>query len=207
MPDPEVVTRPKIVLVEGKDEKIFFDKLCVHIEKQADIQILDFGGITQFRKYLKSLKASSSYRSMNVNSLGVIRDAELDMGSAFQSVCDALKASGFAVPSHPSEMVDGDPNISVFILPDCQNQGMLETLCWQAVARSDDSAIPCVHQYLDCLKKSSALPKNADKARLHTFLASRKEPGLLVGEATGKSGYWNLDSSVFKPLKKFLQTL
>lgn len=203
MPAPEEIWSQKIVLMEGKDAEFFFKELCKHIEKN-DLQIMNYGGINELRGFLKTLKGSPGYRT--IESIGIIRDAELKMESAFQSVCDALKANGFAVPSRPNQVVTGKPNISVFILPDCKNPGMLETLCWKAVEEAHDPAIQCVYQYLNCLSREEVSPQNEDKARLHAFLASRKEPGLLVGQATQR-GYWDLYSSVFEPLRSFFKAL
>ena len=63
-----------------------------------------------------------------------------------------------------------------------------------------------VDKYLNCLQEAVVLPKNEDKARLHAFLASREEPGLLVGQATQR-GYWNLNSPIFELLRSFFQLL
>ena len=67
--------------------------------------------------------------------------------------------------------------------------------------------MPCVDEFLNCLKVTAGLPsKNPDKARAHAFLASRDRPELGVGEAA-RASHWQLDSPVFEPLKCFLQAL
>jgi hypothetical protein len=82
---------------------------------------------------------------------------------------------------------------------------MLESLCLDAVA--EDPCLPCVDQFFDCIQAcGAALPANMAKARLQTFLASRPEPGLLLGQASQK-GYWPWDRPAMQPLLQFLRDL
>jgi hypothetical protein len=83
--------------------------------------------------------------------------------------------------------------------------GMLETLCLQAV--SSDPVMPCIDQYLQCVRDLAGTePSNPSKAYLHTFLASRPEPGLLLGQAAHRN-YLPWDSPAFNDVKQFIQTL
>jgi hypothetical protein len=82
---------------------------------------------------------------------------------------------------------------------------MLETLCLDAVA--DDPCAPCVDRFFDCIQERGvALPTKMAKARLQAFLASRPEPGLLLGQASQK-GYWPWDRPALQPLLHFLRDL
>ena len=141
-----------------------------------------------------------------VDSIGVTRDADESSASAFQSVRSLLMSSaGLDAPDEPMVATWGRPRVSVFILPNCESAGMLETLCLSAV--QDDPATPCVEQYLQCLEETANMPsRNPDKARAHAFLASRARPELRVGEAA-EAGHWQLDSPAFDPLKSFLLAL
>ena len=42
------ITKPKVLIVEGKDEELLFSKLIDHLELQ-DIEIWDIGGKTKIR--------------------------------------------------------------------------------------------------------------------------------------------------------------
>lgn len=194
---------PKVLLVEGASECRFFEKLLGELDISKSIQVINYHGIHRLKGFLHTLPVRPEYSL--VDSLGVTRDADESSVSAFQSVCSLLRNAGFDAPDRTNDQTLGNPRVSVFILPDGENAGMLETLCLSAV--QDDPAIPCVEQYFQCLADTATLPtRNPDKARAHVFLASRDRPELRVGEAA-EAGHWRLDSPVYSPLKRFLQAL
>jgi len=193
----------KLLLVEGQDAFQFFKALVRHLNLLNEIEIRNFGGVEELSDYLRTLLATSGFS--NVTSLGVIRDAETNSDSAFESVCNSLRQVGLSVPQQPGVPVAGTPDISVFILPDGSNPGMLETLCLQAIA--SDPVIPCIEEFFQCVQdRSGTGSNNPSKAHLHTFLACRPEPGLLLGQAAHR-GYLPLDSPAFDNLRQFVQTL
>jgi hypothetical protein len=197
------ITYSKVLLVEGMTPFQFFKALLQHIGLLNEIEIRNFGGVTDFSVYLEALIATPGFG--NVISLGIIRDAEDDANNAFASVCNSLRRVGLDVPPSPLSITAGKPKVSVFILPDCAAPGMIETLCMQAV--SGDPAIPCISQYLECLEQEAiAAPHPLAKAQVQAFLASRERPGLQLGEAA-HAGYLPWDNTTFDPLKQFLHTL
>ena len=207
LPDDESqqlrIKSDKVLLVEGKDEKRFFEVLLKSLGAVESIQTIPYGGKGNLKSFFHNLRVVPGFTGLK--SLGVTRDADCSSASAFQSVCRLLRNAGFDAPDQVSDQTLGNPQVSVFIFPDYENAGMLETLCLSAV--KDDPAIPCVEQYFQCLAESANLPtKNPDKARAHVFLASRDRPELRVGEAA-EAGHWQLDSPVFDPLKNFLLAL
>jgi hypothetical protein len=98
----------------------------------------------------------------------------------------------------------GNPKVGVFILPDCQNSGMLEDLCLASVTA--DLAMPCVDDFIRCVENRGRQPNNIAKARVHAWLASHIVPDKRLGEAA-LAGYWDWDSQAFGPLKQFLHQL
>ncbi len=198
------ITYPKLLVVEGQDAFQFFKALLRHMRLLDQIEIRNFGGVRDIRTYLRTLVETPGFIQV-VTSLGVVRDAETQAESAFKSVCDALKETRLSVPQGPMAIADGSPKVSVYLLPDCTNPGMLETLCLQSV--SNDPAMFCIEEYFQCLQRQGLpLPDHMPKARVHTFLSSRKAPNLLLGQAAHE-GYWPWDSSVFDQVKQFLQAL
>jgi hypothetical protein len=200
------IEKSSILVVEGKDEEQFFQSLLRHLNIER-IQILPLGGKTQLKDNLNAIKSLTGYD--DVNSIGIVRDANGNRKGAFDSVCSALKGADLPVPDNPLIPVAGDPKVTVMIMPPEENMGtgrMLEDLCYAAVA--EDRAIKCVKQYFECLEEQGlSLPDNAiAKARIHAFLASRKEPDLRLGEAAQK-GYWRWDNPAFDEVKAFLQQL
>lgn len=138
-------------------------------------------------------------------SLGIVRDADKDHNSAFQSICSGLQQVKLNIPSKPLVTAEGEPKVTVYIFPDCQSPGMLETLCLKSV--EDDPVFPCIEEYFTCIQNhSEVMPKNLPKAKLGVFLASRQTPNLLVSHAA-RAGYFPWDHPVFDLVKQFVQSL
>ena len=207
------IKETKILVVEGRDEEMFasltdafglqfFSALMAHLSLMG-IQILPIGGKTQLRSNLKALKATPGFT--NIVSLGIIRDADTNATSAFQSVCGALQAANLSIPEQMLVATGTSPQVAVMILPNGKASGMLEDLCLAAVV--NDPAMPCVEQYFDCVQKQVGfLPRNISKAKIHTFLSSKVEPDKRLGEAA-QAGYWPWDNAAFDQIKQFLRLL
>ena len=202
MPAPTKITESKQLVVEGRDAEVFFHALlsdmCI-----SDVQIQNFGGVSEVGGFLKALRIASGFAQ--VVSLGIVRDAETNAAAAFQSVCGALRGANLPVPDQAMVPVGDRPQVSVLILPDGKTPGMLETICLQSV--QDDAVMECIEHYFECVEqRTDSPPKNMPKARVQAFLASRLRSGLLLGEAAHK-GYWPWDSPAFDHVRQFLQGL
>jgi hypothetical protein len=194
------IEKPRLLVVEGQDEYRLVGALLKYLGREGDFDIRSSEGVGNLNNVIYTLPGVSGFAQ--VESLGVIRDADQNARSAFQSVCSALRNARLSVPEQPLSIVGEKPRVSVFIWPDCQSAGTLETLCLAAV--HDDPAMECVEQYFECLARQlETMPKTPHKAHLHTFLASREKPGLRLGEAAEK-GYWPWDHAVFESIKQFL---
>ncbi|MBI2849332.1 MAG: hypothetical protein HYX88_04300 [Chloroflexi bacterium] len=191
------ITKPNVLVVEGKEDAFFFEAMARHLG--LDIQILPIGGKPSPDK-LKAITKTPGFS--NVVSLGVARDANANPKSAFQSVCDALKGANLLAPKHPMQPVGDSPKVTVIILPGMNTPGALEDLCLEAVKQ--DTAMPCVEQYFQCLKQQSPSPNNPSKAKVQAFLASRTEPGKRLGEAA-QAGYWPWSDPAFNQVKNCLR--
>jgi len=196
------IRESKLLIVEGRDEVNFFTALMNYLALRG-IQIIDYAGKTNLRVRLQALRNTPNFHL--ITSLGVVRDADTDAASAFQSVRDALESAGLAAPAQPLSPVGASPQVVVMILPPGSNQGMLEDLCMNSVAR--DPVALCVDSYFLCVSNQlHRLPGNLSKAKVHAFLASRDKPDLRLGEAA-LAGYWPWDNYAFAEVKQFLRTL
>ena len=198
---PKRLSEPKLLLGEGKEEVCFFRKL-ISETGLTGIQVEEYGGKSKLRDVLAGLPGWLGFDV--VNSIGITRDADDSFESAFQSVQTALRNANFDAPGQCGVRVGARLAVTVFILPDCSSQGMLETLCMKSV--SERPAIDCVGKYLKCMRDHGRIPDSFDKARVHAWLASEKRPDLRLGEAAEK-GYWPLSHSAFDGLKQFIKSL
>ncbi|MGB9845753.1 MAG: DUF3226 domain-containing protein, partial [Methanothermobacter tenebrarum] len=105
-------------------------------------------------------------------------------------------------PDKEIEPAGEKPKVSILLIPGIDEKGSLEDLCLKTVA--DDPAISCLESYINCLKNNGlVLQSNISKAKLQTFLASRREFIPDLGIAAKKS-IWPFYNPVFNKIKKFL---
>jgi hypothetical protein len=202
MPGPVEITSEKQLLVEGGDDLVFFQALMRHLGLSG-IQLQRFGGVSELQGFLKALRRVPGFAT--VTALGIVRDADLDPASAFRSVQGALRSARLPAPRAVRSTAAGPPRVGVLLLPAAATSGTLETLCLQAVTA--DPVLACVDEYVQCVERClGSLPGHRDKARAHTFLASRPRPEVRVGDAAA-AGYWPWAHSCFDHVKQFLQRL
>lgn len=196
---PTPITKSRLLAVEGKDMEKFFEALTGQIDLK-DIQIFNYGGITELRAALKALSMTSGFEKLVA--MGVVRDNEVNPRGAFQSVQDALKNAGLAAPSRQLVPKGENPRVNVMLLPEPGKRGMLEDLLLRSARK--ESAMRCAKDFFDCLKERKLpMPKNRSKAMAQVYLASKPDVGIHIGISTLK-GYWDLDNKVFEQAKAFL---
>jgi hypothetical protein len=199
---PTELSKPKLLIGEGREEELFFTAFLAYLNI-SDVQVEQYGGKQALPRYLRTLRLRPGY--LQIVSLGITRDADNSAQSAFQSICTSLSSASLPVPRDPGAIAGGSPQVSILILPDNQNSGMLEDLCLAAI--ETDPALQCVDEYLECIYKTiGRKPNNMAKARVHAWLSSQIEPDKRLGEAA-KANYWPWNSPGFDCLKQFLQAL
>ncbi len=206
MKDSKEIKSQKLLLVEGKDEEVFFKILLKR--KQIDgIQIISSGGKQRFKNQFPVIKITPGFDK--VRSLAVIQDADESAEQAFQSIQSVLKNNDMKSPDKMGGFVLSSPKVGVFIVPDGKSKGNLESLCLSTVKSKD--MIKCIDSFIDCIKQNSNnsnynFPKNTYKARCRAFLSAMEEDTPSLGVAAEKD-YWDLDSEKLEPLLIFLKQL
>jgi hypothetical protein len=204
------IQKPKLLIVEGRDEQFCFEAALRDHLGLTDIQVMPIGGKTLLTRNLTGLIADPDFPT--VGSFAVVRDADetapdATMSAAsqsFQSVCGSLRHVNLACPPAHGQFSDGPPRVGVFIVPNGTDDGMLEALCLHSVSTLPE--FPCVDAYFQCLQAHQIAPKSLHKARAHAWLASRPEPDRRVGEAA-QAGYWPWNSQAFDNLWAFLRSM
>ena len=190
------------LLVEGNDPRNFFEAFIEHLAL-ADIQIQNFGGVSELGGFLRAFVNSPGFST--VRRLGIVRDAETSAEGAFQSIQSALSNAALPVPDSPVECTGGSPAVAVLILPGDNRQGMLETLLCESIAATPVEG--CIDDFFNCVE---ALPDvsvgRSDKARAHAYLTTKPNPHFSVGVAA-KNDYWDLNHSVFSTVRDFLRMI
>lgn len=213
-------TSMKLLLVEGNDDKRFFEALMQYLgETETSVEI--YGGKQNLGNRLVNLVGRLSV--FTDVSIGIVRDADTSSQSAFDSVVGSLRRANLPAPDEPVTPVEQDgTRVSVLILPPDEDTGELEDVCLRSIEGMPE--MQCVESYLACI--SNAGPPIADnrlaKAKIHAYLASgplpqfftgapnestaRRQPGLRLSEAS-EARVWDWTSPAFAPLIGFLRSL
>ena len=203
MPEPATTTSPIQLLVEGNDQRNFFEAFIEHLSLD-NIQIQNFGGVNELRGFLLVLVNAPGFREI-VQSVGIVRDAETSAQAAFQSVQSSLRNAGLPVPNQPERRAGGSPAVTVLILPGNSRPGMLETLLNETFANTPEDA--CINAFFECVEAVPAVSiNNPDKARAYAYLTTKPNPHHSVGMAA-KQRCWDLDHPVFDRIRQFLRAL
>ena len=203
------IEQPRLLLVEGNDDVQFFRRI-IQFRQSEGIQAIGFGGKDRLGEFLANVLVPLIRVTDIVRIIGVVRDADYDYDRAFQSVGDSLQRAGLPVPGAPVTYTDGtldgrDLQVSVYIMPDNESSGDLETLILRSVQGSP--ALDCVDKYIECLKEQGMTVQHERKAKLHAFLASDPgDPTLQPGQAID-AGLIPWDSPAFADVHKFLDML
>ena len=204
MPDVARITKEVQLLVEGNDQRNFFEAFVYHLSL-SNVQVQNFGGVSELRGFLLALANDDAFGEI-VKSVGIVRDAEGSAAGAFQSVRDSLENAKLPAPRQVEERVGHGSglNVSVLILPDGKSGGMLETLLCETFA--DTPIGDCIDAFFECVESSREPTKRPDKARARAFLTTRPEPHFSVGVAA-KERYWDLDHAAFQNVRTFLYSI
>ena len=202
-PGEAPVTSSVQLLVEGNDQRNFFEALAKHL-KLPDIQIRNFGGVRELRGFLAAFVNVA--RFSNVRQIGIVRDAETSAASAFASVQSALGNAGLPVPTQPAKLAVGEPGVSVLILPDNKDSGMLETLL--CATFSDTPEDRCIDEIFACVGTAPLDgAKGLEKSRCRIWLAIKPDPHLSSVGVAAKRGCWDLNHPALEGARTFLRTL
>ena len=195
---------PVQLLVEGNDQRNFFEALTKFLKIKNTVQIQNFGGTDQFHEYLLGFKDAPGF-DKDVQRIGVVRDAESNFEGAFMSVCNSFRNVKLPVPEYHGSFTNSSPSVGVMILPGENQTGMLETLLCRTISDCDINA--CINEFFECIKyKAGIHVKRTEKARARVFIATQPEPHVSVGVAA-KKGYWDLNHDEFTGIRNFLLEL
>ena len=205
------IEQPKLLLVEGADAYYFFIWACQAFSVN-DVQVMDFGGITNLTAYLKTLPLLFGYEQ--VTAIAIARDAENDPLSAVSSVKQSLRQASLPIPNESFEFTGSSPRVAFMILPGFETgagasqillQGTLEDLCLEIL--KDRSNLECVDSYIECLQSKGSEINRLHKTKLHSCLAGKNDfVGLKIGEAS-RAGAWDWNHKRLDKFKAIITTM
>lgn len=182
---------PKRLLVEGKTDLFVIPYLMEANgvdwpNERRPVEIRALGG-----KDLDPAELSTELKGRELHQLGLILDADDDaeaswrrargwFANLFPDMPKQPLPGGFI--SQPDEM---GKQLGIWIMPDNQSRGMLETFLMFLIPDQQDPLVKYAVTARDRAKKLGAPFKKAheDKAKIHTWLAWQDEPGPRLQDA------------------------
>jgi hypothetical protein len=210
-----VYSQPKLIMGEGKADKVFFDQLFkAHSlqEFQSDSPVLGpdkRGGASKFGTYLLGISVSQSFID-NVKKIVMVGDN--DEANSFANICDQLVAAGYTRPTAPKQFVQttGKPDIAVLMIPDA-HPGCLETLCFAAASTRWQTLPGPLNTYLAATPAASWSSTKQDKMRVQCVLAStcQPEPNVALHDHWLKRAQYHIPVTdpAFQSIVTFLSTI
>ncbi|MBC7362506.1 MAG: hypothetical protein H5U06_09545 [Candidatus Aminicenantes bacterium] len=202
-------TKPFLLIVEGNDDKNFFEALINFLAKnqQPEIknqfEVFKLDGKKRLTEKLMAVKNTPGFN--NLKAIGIILDSNSHPERTLQSIQTSLKKVGFPSPKSEMEIIGEKPKISVLLIPGSDKPGELEDLCLEAISK--DTAMKCVEVFFACLSdRRIVISKKKSKAICQVFLASRKDLAHEIGVAAQKS-ILPFEDPVFNKVKNFIMNL
>lgn len=183
---PENVSR--ILVVEGNEDKTFFQALAEHLGIDDQIYIVVCEGKNELSTTLTSLLNDGNFHKFR--HIGIICDNDFpdsregklpletvrdEIDSANDAIDENLKRRReLSKPVRPREAAGTKPKVSVLLLPDDDRDGMLENLVLDAIG--EDKITNCVDAYYACLEQQAQLKiqkAREPRSRLSVYISGK----------------------------------
>ncbi len=193
---------PRVLLVEGEDDKHVVLQLCDHHESfsvdwpsktavlsspsASSFSVEEKGGICGLLSAIEpAIKVSGR------QAVGILADANDDVDKRWNAITCRLPKVGTRLPASPNpagtiiDGTDGTPRVGIWLMPNNESCGELEDFVVQMI-RGADRVWPLSQGYIKKIPQADRKfsEKKEKKAQLYAWLAARKDPGRM-GSAIG----------------------
>lgn len=179
------------LLVEGKDDQHVIWALCQRhqIDETFSVHIPGENQSGGIEALLEDIPIR--LMSRNLGALGIVVDANQNLETRWQALCTCLTKAGYeSLPHCPNAngfiaALPGKPKVGIWLMPDNQLPGMLESFVAHLIPEGDPLAL----QAQACLRAieekelNRYKPTHHPKAFIHTWLAWQENPGIPMGQA------------------------
>jgi hypothetical protein len=177
-----------VLMVEGPDDEHVVKHICGQRNLGIITLIHAYGGRDRLIDGI-----DARLRGSDIESLGIILDADTDLSARWNAVSSRLRIRGYtSVPNEPASdgtVVEPPPNsllprVGVWLMPDNKTSGILEDFLRFLVPDGDplfDHVERSINEIPSEQLRFTEIRKA--KARIHTWLAWQAEPGKPFGQA------------------------
>lgn len=172
-------TEPRILLVEGRNDKHVVWQLCDLYPEMPDFFIADRGDINAI---IDSI--GPELLAPGRQALGIMADADDDLQSRWDEVLYQLRTNGVQPPTSPDPrgtiISDVQPRVGVWLMPDNSLTGEIEEFI-QKMIPDNDPVWPLAQRYInDIPDLHRKFPRGKTlRAQIHAWLSARQEPRLM----------------------------
>lgn len=166
----------RVLLVEGADDRWVIERLLDRSDCTRSFDILQADGVDRLLKRIR-LEVRIPHREV----VGVVVDSDGDIEARWESIRSQFARGGIELPAernHQGVIIDSEPRIGVWLMPDNVSSGQLEDFV-QSMIPQDDQVWPLADSFVDSipLELREFPPNKITRAKLYSWLATRKEPG------------------------------
>lgn len=198
----------KKLLVEGNDDQHVILALCKQFNVDQTFDIIDCEGI---EKLLDQIPVR--FKQSNVDTMGIIIDADSDIVIRWSNLKVLLNAQGFVLPDDlpKSGLIlfeTGRISIGIWIMPNNDLNGMLEDFIAFLVP-PNDNLLPIIKESLNLIEDKQLnkyKPIHKSKAIIHSWLSVQEDPGTPMGLSITKR-YLTTDEDICLNLVNWLKGL
>ena len=165
-------------MVEGPDDFHVIEHLWRQNRSDMMFKVVRFGGYSQLRQELPDYVVSPGRET-----LGVVADANDDIGGRWQSIANQLSKRNVELPRMPDPAgtivaaTEDTPKVGVWLMPNNVDAGELEDFVAQMIPQSD-LVWPRSRDYINGIPaedRKFAVNKTT-RAQVHAWLAAREDP-------------------------------
>ena len=203
MPAPKLKDCPRVLVVEGYSDLLFYAECLKTLGKLDGVYIQPVGGKNNLAGGLETFITPTLLAEKT--HLGIIVDADQNPAGTFQSIRAIVSERAERNLPGPGIWTDGTPRIGAFVAPGEGREGEIETLVWQSWSEDPANAAPkdCILSYIACMSGAGHTAHSPDKGLVGALLAIRYDDDSRLGPGA-REKVFDLARPEFGALRSFL---
>ena len=188
-----MANRRKILLVEGEADKGFFEQICKSLELDTEVRVAspkDLEGVRNSKQGVFNLLPTLLPLLLieeGLTHIAIIVDADylalngLGYQKTIERVSDIVRPFGFEFDQNVASGIlykhsDGLADFGLWIMPDNQNEGMLEDWIKTCVSQNEQTLFKQAQDVVKDITNPKFSSHLTSKAEVATWLAWQKQP-------------------------------
>jgi hypothetical protein len=192
--DPISFVHSRLIIGEGPHDAAFFRVLlanrklpAAHIHFTEELSRMP--GKSGFGESLARIRNLTGFS--NLKHVVLVTDSDKNARGSFQEVADLVRnvrapalgepPHSYPIPTEQHKRANGNPSITILMVPWKGKVGALETLCFEAAIRNRPAEAKCVDQFAKCARTNTWSPQKRAKMNLRSLITSIHERNPDIG--------------------------